>query len=194
MGGKGALKTLADVVLENLDGNGKGKGGIIQELEESRLTTPLKQIQNNEDGKSSGQVLHCLNQLRTQLDDTSLMIQVTGIWDPSPKESMIKIGALFEILQKIKLENEKVWVNSVLERLNYLITEGLEDHYVPYKTLMLSKKDTAACSSRVSKSEITEILNEISPGKRLEDWDLNTDNMRDHLLEPDSFELHQRWR
>ena len=59
---------------------------------------------------------------------------------------------------------------------------------------MLSKKDTAVCSSRVSKSEITEILNEISPDKRLEDWDLNTDDMRDHLLEPDLFELHQRWR
>ena len=78
--------------------------------------------------------------------------------------------------------------------LNYLIIEGLEEHYVPYKTLILSKKDSAVYSSQVSVSEVTEILNETSPGKRLEDWDLSTEDIRNYPLEPDSLDLHQRWR
>ena len=60
---------------------------------------------------------------------------------------------------------------------------------------MLSKKDTAVYSSQVSKSDIAVAgtLNEISPVKKLEDWDLSIEDMRNYLTEPDSFELHHRY-
>ena len=193
MGGKRALKTLEDIVLEDLDDNNRGKNGVAQEMEKSRFIRPLKQTQTNEDGKNSNQTLHYLNQVRNQLEDTNLIIQVTGNWNSSPKESLIKIGPLFEMLQKVKLENEKIWVDSILAKLNYLIIEGLEDHYVSYKTQMISKKDTAAHFSQVSKSDIAAILNEISPDKKLEDWDLSIEDMRKYLTEPDSFEQHHRY-
>ena len=131
--------------------------------------------------------------MRNRLEDTNLIIQVTGNWNSSPKETLIKIGPLFEMLQKVKLENEKIWVDSILAKLNYLIIEGLEDHYVSYKTQMISKKDTAVHFSQVSKSDIAATLNEISPGKKLEDWDLSIEDMRKYLTEPDSFEQHHQY-
>ena len=106
---------------------------------------------------------------------------------------MIKIDALFEILQKVKLENEQIWVDSILGKLNYLILEGMEEHYVSYKTQIQSQKDTAIYSSPASRSDITATLNEMSPGRRLEDWDLSTEDMRIYISEPDSFELYHRY-
>ena len=156
-------------------------------LKKKRTIKPSIQEPNKE--KNSKQSLHCLNQLRTELEGTNLKIQGIGNKNSLVKESMIKIRFLYDMLQNFKLENEKLWVDTMTEKLKYLISEGLEEHYVPYKSEILSQKDTAACSAQVTSLNITETLKEVSPGKKLEDWELSTEDIRNIITDPS--ELNQ---
>ena len=186
LGGKRALQTLEN---EPEDTNWNTSEKEVQKTEDkSRTIKPSTKAPSNKE-KISKQTLHCWNQLRTELEDTNLKIQGIGNENSMVKESMIKIGILNDMLQIYKLGNEKSWVDTIKRKLKYLISEGLQEHYVPYKSQILSQKHLMACSPQVTSSNIIETLKEVSMGKKLEDWDLSTEDLRNLITDPD--ELNQ---
>ena len=128
-----------------------------------------------------------LNKLRETLDDTSLiLVSLT----PAQKQRSIKekkttIKALQELLRIVTLDNDKDWVKSLHEKLEHLIGKGLGEHLVPLKAKVTSPKNTTGQQKKFSS---TKILNDESPNRMIEDWDLSLEELREYSY--DSLDLH----
>ena len=120
-----------------------------------------------------------LNKLRETLDDTSLiMVSLTPGQKQRPiKEETTTIKSLKELLGIVTLDNDKDWVKSLREMLEHLIGKGLGEHLVPLKAKVTSPKITTGQRRKFSS---TKILNDESPNRMFEDWDLSPEDLREY--------------
>ena len=52
------------------------------------------------------------------------------------------------MLNIVKLHNDRVWVESLRERLEYLTSKGLGEHLVPYKAKTTTSKSNGETSQQ----------------------------------------------
>ena len=96
-----------------------------------------------------------LTKLRDTLDDNSLVMEgllggsLNGAKNlGSIVDKKITIKALLEMLNVVKLHNDRMWVQSLREKLEYLISKGLGEHLVPYKAKTTTAKNNGETSQQ----------------------------------------------